>query len=107
MELVFIEKPEFTAKFDCLATQDEMFVLQDELIRNPVKGKLVQETGGARKIRMRIGKRGKSGGARVVYYYVDFRGEIWFLEIYSKSEKADLTSIEKRKIYKFIKETIQ
>ena len=107
MEPVFIETPEFAAKFDRIATQDEMIAMQDELIANPERGKIVQGTGGARKIRMRIGKRGKSGGARAIYYYIDLRGEIWFLEIFLKSEKSNLTISEKKKLYKFIKETIQ
>ena len=55
---------------------------------------------------MRSKHKGKSGGARVIYYFVDFRGEIWFLDIYLKSGKADLTDIEKKRIYRFIKETI-
>jgi hypothetical protein len=52
-------------KFDRIASQDEMIDLQKELIENPMKGSLVQGTGGARKIRMRMPGRGKSGGACV------------------------------------------
>ncbi len=36
---------------------------------------------------MRAGGRGKSGGARVIYYYVDMKGEIWFLDAYLKKIK--------------------
>ena len=70
MNIMFIEIPEFVDKFDKVATQAEMIELQDELIKNPYKGNLVKGTGGARKIRMRFQGRGKSGGARVIYYYV-------------------------------------
>jgi mRNA-degrading endonuclease RelE of RelBE toxin-antitoxin system len=105
--LIFIETPEFADKFDRLATQEEMLLLQNELIGNPTKGRLIQGTGGARKIRLRLRGRGKSGGARVVYYYVDFRGEIWLLQVYAKSAKADLTVAERSKIYRFIKGTIR
>lgn len=106
MDIVFIETPEFIRKVDRLADTVEMFQLQDELIKNPYKGRIVQGTGGARKIRMRIRGSGKSGGARVIYYFVDLRGEVWFLDIYSKSEKTDLSELEKKKLYRFIKETI-
>ncbi len=68
MEPVFIETPEFAAKFDRIATQEEMIAMQGELIANPERGKIVQGTGGAKKIRMRIGRHGKSGGARAIYY---------------------------------------
>ena len=103
---MFIELPEFVDKFDKLATDLEMIELQDELIENPYKGNLVKGTGGARKIRMKLQGRGKSSGARVIYYYVDLQGEIWFLDIYSKSIKEDLSESEKKKLYKFIKEKI-
>ncbi len=55
--------------------------LQKELYNNPFKGDIIEGTGGARKIRMKIAGKGKRGGARVIYYYVDLQGEIWFLDI--------------------------
>jgi hypothetical protein len=58
-------------------------------------------------MRMRIRGSGKSGGARVIYYFVDLRGEIWFLDVYIKNEKANLNEQEKKKISRFIKEIIQ
>ena len=70
MDLIFIEIPEFINKFDKIASPLEMMKLQDELIKNPEKGNLVKGTGGARKIRMKLYGKGKSGGARVIYYYV-------------------------------------
>jgi hypothetical protein len=72
----------------------------------PKKGKLEQGTGGARKIRLKIGGHGKSGGARILYYYVDLRGEIWFLDTYLKKDKISLNDAEKQKLYNFIKEVI-
>ncbi|HAJ78828.1 MAG TPA: addiction module toxin RelE, partial [Fibrobacteres bacterium] len=68
MNLIFIETPEFVRKYDYIASQEEMINLQRELIANPMKGSLVQGAGGARKIRMRMQERGKSGGARIIYY---------------------------------------
>jgi hypothetical protein len=55
---------------------------------------------------MRIHGSGKSGGARVIYYFYDMRGEIWFLDIYLKKEKANLNELDKKKLYNFIKEKI-
>lgn len=107
MDIIFIETPEFIDKFDKIGSDDEMIKLQDELIKNPTKGTIVKGTGGARKIRMGIKSRGKSGGARVIYYYVDLCGEVWLLDFYAKSKKENITENEKKKLYKFIKETIQ
>ena len=81
--------------------------LQDDLLANPYCGDIVKGTGGARKIRMRVGNTGKSGGARVIYYFVDLRGEVWLLDISAKNEKEDLSEPNKKKLFKIIKETIQ
>ena len=106
MNLIFIETPEFIKKIDAIASEDEFHKLQNELIENPIKGKIVKGTGGARKIRMKVKGRGKSGGARTIYYYVDLRGEIWFLDIYLKKDKGSLNDNDKKRIYRFIKEII-
>ncbi len=106
MNIVFIETPEFIKRIDKIASEEEFFQLQDELISNPLKGKIVKRTGGARKVRMKVKGRGKSGGARTIYYYLDLRGEIWFLEAYLKKDKSELSESEKKKLYSFIKETI-
>ena len=106
MEIVFIEIPEFVERFDRIASDSEMQELQNELFNNPFKGDLIKGTGGARKIRMKIAGQGKRGGARVIYYYVDLQGEIWLLDIYLKSSQADISESQKKKLYKFIKETI-
>jgi hypothetical protein len=106
MNIIFIETTEFIAKIDALASEAEFNEIQDELIANPMKGKIVKGTGGARKIRMKLKGTGKSGGARAIYYYVDLRGEIWFLDLYLKKDKADLTEHDKKRIFRFIKEVI-
>lgn len=106
MDIIFIETPEFIKKIDKIATIEEFYQLQSELIKDPSKGKIEKDTGGARKIRLKVGSHGKSGGARVIYYFVDIRGEIWFLDAYLKKNKLSLNDFEKRKLYRFIKEVI-
>jgi hypothetical protein len=94
----------FTEIIEKIATDEELLSLQLELIENPMKGKLVQKTGGARKIRMAVRGRGKSGGARVLYYFQDRNNVIWMLTAYLKSEKTNLTHNEIRDIAGIIKE---
>ena len=106
MNIIFIETPEFIKKIDSITSENEFREIQDELIANPLKGSIVKGTGGARKIRMKLKGRGKSGGARTIYYYVDLRGEIWFLDVYLKKDKSNLTETDKKRIYRFIKEII-
>ena len=44
------------------------------------------------------GGRGKSGGARILYYVVTRRGVLYLIDVYAKSEKEDLTDAERREI---------
>jgi hypothetical protein len=96
MIIIFIETPEFVEKFEQVATYLEMIELQDDLIKNPYKGNIVKGTGGARKVRMKLPGRGKSGAARVIYYYVDLQGEIWLLDLYAKSTKKTYQQVKRR-----------
>ena len=86
----FKELEGFSDEVVKLLSDAEYSALQLELLTGPEKGKLIQETGGARKIRVAMQGRGKSGGARVVYYY-QVADVIHFLLIYSKSEQENLT----------------
>ena len=80
-----IELPPFTRELDQLLSIEEYRAFQNELIQEPLKGDVLKGTGGARKIRVRYGNLGKSGGARVIYYVVSQKSKIWLLALYAKS----------------------
>jgi len=65
-------------------------------------GPVIAETGGARKARAARGGRGKSGGARIIYYVVTRRGVLYLLDVYAKSDKENLTHADKYEIRKII-----
>jgi hypothetical protein len=100
----FRELKGFTEIIVRIASDEELLSLQLELVENPMKGKLVQQTGGARKIRMAVRGKGKRGGARVIYYFQDRNDVIWMLTAYLKNEKDDLLQNEIRDIAGIIKE---
>ena len=50
--------------------EDDLKRLEDELLANPEIGRMIEGTGGVRKMRFAFEHRGKSGSARVIY--VDF-----------------------------------
>jgi hypothetical protein len=102
--LEFREFREFTRTISDIATDNELFELQIELCQNPEKGDLIPKTGGARKVRMRLPHRGKRGSARVIYYWQDSYGVIWFLKAYAKNEASDLAEKEKKTISVIIDE---
>lgn len=81
---------------------DELRVLQILLINDPESGDVIQGTGGARKIRIPMEGRGKSGGGRVIYVDVVIRERIYLLLAYPKNVQADLTPEQKKLVRKII-----
>jgi hypothetical protein len=59
---------------------------------------VVAGTGGVRKARWRHQGKGKRGGARVIYFYRSTTEVVYFLDIYAKSEKEDLTPADKQQL---------
>lgn len=92
----FVELPGFTELVTELLSDDEYRMVQLELVQNPRKGSVIRGTGGARKLRVRVGQRGKRGGLRAIYYYQDTATRIWMLNLYEKSARKDLTARETR-----------
>lgn len=81
---------------------DKLRVLQSLLIDDPESGDVIQGTGGARKIRIPMEGRGKSGGGRVIYVDVVVRERIYLLLAYPKNVQADLTPEQKKLVCKII-----
>lgn len=82
---------------------EELRMLQVLLLKDPESGDVIQDTGGARKIRVPMENKGKSGGGRVIYVDVVIRERIYLLLAYPKSEQADLTQEQKKMVRKMIK----
>lgn len=72
--------------------------LIDYLAMNPLAGDEIPGTGGVRKVRFAASGRGKRGGARIVYYYLDERIPLYALLAYAKSDQSDLTPDERRTV---------
>ena len=100
----FIETPTFTRLLTALLTDDEYAGLQNVLVENPERGDIIKGGGGIRKLRHALPGRGKSGGVRVIYYWLRNDGQIYMLPIYPKSKKDDLTDRETALLREFVKE---
>jgi mRNA-degrading endonuclease RelE of RelBE toxin-antitoxin system len=55
-------------------------------------------------VRVAVGRRGKSGGARVIYYWAVRRELILLLFAYSKGSMADLTPKQVSQLAKVVRE---
>jgi mRNA-degrading endonuclease RelE of RelBE toxin-antitoxin system len=102
MEIQFVEGSLFSKKLLQVATDEEFQVLQRELRADPEKGDVIKGAGGARKVRMALGGRGKSGGARVIYYVRVSRDRIYLLDIYRKGDKSDLSPQERKALAELV-----
>ena len=89
--LCVVETPEFLSATRKLMDDGERALLIDYLAYNPSAGDLIQGTGGLRKLRWGLQTRGKSGGARVIYFYHDAGMPLIALTAYAKNERADLS----------------
>jgi hypothetical protein len=90
----FIETPIFTRLILELLTDDEYRTLQFSLWERPDQGNLIKGGGGMRKIRVASHGKGKSGGVRVIYYWITAQDQIYMLLAYPKNKKDDLTTEE-------------
>ncbi|MGH9946016.1 MAG: type II toxin-antitoxin system RelE/ParE family toxin [Pyrinomonadaceae bacterium] len=94
----FTETDKFRLRAAKLIGEDEIAYLQFVLCEHPLDGKVIQASGGIRKLRWSLSGRGKRGGARVIYYFALSDERIILLDIYSKNQKADLTRNEIREL---------
>ena len=85
---------------------ESLRTLERILLENPKMGDVIQGTGGARKMRIQLDGRGKSGGGRVVYLDVFEKEKLYLLFAYPKSIQDDLTQ-EQKKMIKAIVDAIK
>ena len=104
IRMEFIETAKFAACLYEYLDDDSYLDLQISLIEQPDRGDLIKGGGGIRKLRFAAQGRGKSGGARIIYYWVTDAGQIYLLHIYPKSKKENLTDAEVAELRQLAKE---
>ncbi len=93
------ETDEFVASTRKMMELEERDALIEFLAYNPTVGDVMAGTGGIRKLRWALKGRGKSGGARVIYYYHDHSLPLYLLTAYAKNEQSNL-SLAQRNAFK-------
>lgn len=102
-----------TTKFIRLArkamTDEKLQELIDWLVANPTAGSLIVGTGGIRKLRWQTGKnnKGKSGGARILYYYDENILVVLLITLYRKSDQENIDAGEKAYLKKILPELLR
>ena len=86
----------------CGFDEEDLVRLEDELLKNPQAGAVIEGTGGARKFRFEYEGRGKSGSTRIIYVDFVVGEKICGLAAYPKAAKSSLTKGEKNVMKKLI-----
>jgi hypothetical protein len=106
---VFVELPAFE-RHRAEYLDDAAFVqLQQELMKNPEGGEVIEGTGGLRKIRFADARRGKGkrGGLRVIYYWWSAGTQFWLYTLYDKDEMADLNPKQRKALRAMLKAELE
>ena len=99
-----VELASYLRKAEKLLSEEDRDEIVSTLALNPESGALITGTGGFRKVRFGIEGRGKSGGARVIYFLYNETMPLYLVAVYAKNEKANLTAAEKKDLKKIAEE---
>lgn len=105
--MVFVELPIFTKCAAGLFTDEDLAVLQVTLMKNPLAGDLIKEGRGLRKLRTALPGRGKSGGARVIYYHWASEHQCYLVYAYAKNVAEDLTKAQLKALGDLMQEVLK
>ena len=100
----------FEKRISKLLDEDEYAKMRQALADNPNLGVVMRGTAGIRKMRWAVGNKGKSGGARIIYYWHKPEikdDEIYLLFTFLKNEQENLTGKQKSELKKFIESEYQ
>ncbi len=98
-----VEMPSYLRQAQRLRlTEDELDAVKAIVALQPAAGEVIPGSGGARKARIRAKGRGKSGGYRVITFYSGVALPVFLLDIYAKSDKANMTRGEVNRLRRVI-----
>jgi hypothetical protein len=105
--LTVVELPEFQKRATSFLKDEEKASIINYLASHPRSGDLMQGTGGIRKLRWSAQGKGKSGGVRVIYYYHNEAVPLFLLTVFGKSEKANLSKVERNELAKLTNQLVK
>lgn len=108
MNRIFIFTKLFERIFNQLVEDRKLSLLDYEeleksLLENPQLGDVIPGMEGLRKLRLKGSGKGKRGGFRIDYLDIPNEGTLYFVIIYPKNVKEDLSSEEKKIVIQTIR----
>lgn len=109
MKRVIVQTKIFSDELDSLIAENKLLLadyeeLEKVLLEDPELGRLIQGAGGLRKIRLKSSTKGKSGGFRVCYFDFTEGERLYFIIIYGKNEKENISKEDKAIFKKLIEQ---
>lgn len=105
--ITIVETHTFHKESRKLLGASEIDELKNFLAINPQAGDVIPGLRGIRKVRWQANQKGKSGDARIIYFFHNLNIPVFLLDIYAKSEKGDLSSQEKKMMNAMVDELIE
>jgi len=103
-----VETPAFLNDAQSLGIPDaERLAIVTWMAAHPDTGKVIEGTGGARKVRFAGKGKGKSGGYRVISFFSGTDVPVFLLNIFAKNEKSDLTPGERRALKNILADIVK
>ena len=103
----FVYTAPFQRSWKAMGLNDaDQKILEEALLQNPQLGDVIEGTGGARKMRIQLEGKGKSGGGLVIYVVVFELEKPYFLLASPKNVQDNLTPEQKKMLRKLV-EAIQ
>ena len=91
-----VEAKSYLTKAERIMTDEERELVVALLAANPTAGVVIPGTRGLRKLRVGLGRRGKRGGGRVVYWFHNDDRPVFLLWAFAKNEASDLSAQQRR-----------
>jgi hypothetical protein len=100
-----VETPTFlAAAAKAGMTEEERATAVTIVARNPAAGDIIAGGGGVRKIRVPKQGKGKSGGYRVLTYYLTEDEPVFLISVLNKSKQANLSPAQTKEVKVVAKE---
>lgn len=100
----------YESQVSALLDEGERIAMEFFIATTAANHPVVPGSGGFRKVRWARKGKGKSGGYRIIYYFLTPPGTVYMTSIYAKSEKASLSAADRallEKIAAEIKKSVQ
>lgn len=95
-----VSLPGYESQASALLNEEERMAMEFFIACAPEGHPVIPGTGGFRKARWAQLGKGKSGGVRVVYFFLSGPGSIYMASVYAKSRKETLSAADRNVLAK-------